>query len=132
MNMIIAVDFDGTIVEHKYPDVGPPIPGAIEWLKKFQNAGCKIILWTMRCHKSADGDMLTPAVEYLKSNGIELYGVNSNPSQVWSKSPKAYAHCYIDDTAIGCPLKDSTRMGARPMVDWDAVGPMVEDIINKA
>jgi len=46
--MIIAIDFDGTIVDHRYPDVGEPCPGSFEWMRKFQAAGAKLILWTMR------------------------------------------------------------------------------------
>ena len=49
----IAVDFDGTIVEHEFPDIGPPVPGAIESLKRFQDAGVKIILWTTRSNQAA-------------------------------------------------------------------------------
>ncbi len=43
----------------------------------------------------------------------------------WTDSPKAYANVYVDDAACGCPLVDSKEMGARPMVDWDVVGPAV-------
>ncbi len=46
--MKVAIDFDGTIVEHKFPEVGKPVPGAIEWMKKWQDAGAQLILWTMR------------------------------------------------------------------------------------
>ena len=34
--MIIAVDFDGTIVEHEYPRIGAEIPFAIDTLKRLQ------------------------------------------------------------------------------------------------
>lgn len=115
--MKIAVDFDGTIVEHEYPIVGKPVPGAIETLKKFQELGCKIILFTMR-----SGRELQQAVEYCEAVGIKLYGINSDPDQKgWTSSPKAYANCYVDDAAIGCPLLESKCMGARPYVDWPNV-----------
>lgn len=124
--MYIAVDFDGTIVDHRYPDIGAPVPGALEWLKRFQEAGAKLILWTMRSDRADQGPTLTDAVTYLKSNGIKLYGVNGNPSQAsWTQSPKAYAHIYIDDAAAGCPLRDNPRAGGRPFVDWSLVGPSV-------
>jgi len=46
--MYICIDFDGTIVEHRFPDVGSPVPGALEWMIEFQEAGAKLILFTMR------------------------------------------------------------------------------------
>lgn len=124
--MYIAVDFDGTIVEHRYPDIGAPVPGAVRWLKQFIEAGAKVILWTMRSDNESHGPTLTQAVEYCRNNGIELFGVNNNPTQsTWTQSPKAYAHLYIDDAAYGCPLLESPRVGGRPFVDWDALGPIV-------
>lgn len=125
--MIIAVDFDGTIVEHRYPDIGEPCPGAIDCMRQFASAGAKLILWTMR-----HGKELSDAVDYLKDAGIELFGVNENPNQKsWTDSPKVYAHIYIDDAAFGCPLRESARMGGRPYVDWDAVGPEVLKAIQE-
>jgi len=127
--MYIAIDFDGTIVEHRYPDLGKCV-GAIEWMKKFQEAGAKLILWTMRNDSAKDGPVLSQAVEFCRAAGVEFYGVNSNPSQAsWSESPKAYAHVYIDDAAFGCPLRESVR-GERPYVDWTIVGPQVLEMIR--
>jgi hypothetical protein len=125
--MIIAIDFDGTIVDHCYPEIGEPVPDAFYWLKRFQDAGAKLILWTMRNDSEASGPVLTDAVEFCRKCGVEFWGVNANPDQTWSKSPKAYANVYIDDAAIGCPLASNPRMGGRPYVDWDKVGPMVVD-----
>jgi hypothetical protein len=131
--MFVAIDFDGTIVDHRYPDIGSPVPGAIEWMKKFQEAGAQLILWTMRSGDRDDGtDPLAEAVEYCRSNGVEFFGVNRNPTQAkWTRSPKAYAHCYIDDAAIECPLRDNPRMGGRPYVNWDIVGPRVLEMIER-
>lgn len=120
MKRIIAVDFDGTIVDHKYPAIGKPVPLAIETLKDLINRGYSIILWTMRCDSESEGPVLTQAVEYLKENGVELWGINNNPEQhTWSQSPKAYAQLYIDDAAFGCPLLNNP--GGRPIVDWSIV-----------
>jgi len=139
--LIIAIDFDGTIVDHRFPDIGMPVPGAIEWMKRFQAAGAKLILFTMRSdlrseamsdegHK-ADRPYLTEAVEYCRAHGVEFWGVNENPEQgSWTLSPKPYAHVYIDDAAFGCPLRESPRMGGRPMVDWSAVGPAVMKMLT--
>lgn len=71
------------------------------------------------------GDMITPVVEYLKENGIELYGINKNPTQhEWTSSPKPYCQHFLDDASIGCPLI-FPEDGSRAYVDWDAAGPMV-------
>lgn len=110
LNMPICVDFDGTIVEHDYPRIGKPVPYAIETIKKLQSMGANIILFTMRSDKTLD-----EAVKYCNDNGIELYGINRNPSQTWTNSPKAYGELYIDDAAVGCPLISTD---SRPYVDW--------------
>jgi hypothetical protein len=114
---VIAVDFDGTIVENRYPEIGREIPGAINWLKVFQESGIRLILWTVR-----DGDELSDAYEYLVSRGIKIWDVNTNPGH-GSNSLKPYANAYIDDAAIGVPLMGG-KGGRRPYVDWSQVGPM--------
>ena len=109
---LVCIDFDGTIVEHRYPAIGKPVPGAIAAMKHLQKSGFKIILWTMR-----SGEELDQAVIYVKSQGIELYGINENPDQSsWTQSPKAYAQYYIDDAAVGCPL--TINPTGRPYVNW--------------
>ena len=114
--MYIAVDFDGTCVTHDYPRIGKEI-GATEVLKRLVEAGHKLILNTMRSDKE-----LQDAVNWFKKNGIELYGVNENPTQKrWTNSPKVYAHMYIDDAALGCPLINAPELSNRPFVDWDSI-----------
>lgn len=97
--MIIAVDFDGTIVEHQYPDIGKPKMFAFETLKALQDRGDQLILWTYRA-----GDKLDEAVEYCRKNGIEFYAVNKNyPEEVFDStiSRKINADVYIDDRNLG-------------------------------
>lgn len=114
--MYIAIDFDGTCVTHDYPRIGKEI-GATEVLKRLIEAGHKLILNTMRSDKE-----LQDAVNWFKKNGIELYGVNENPTQKrWTNSPKVYAHMYIDDAALGCPLINAPELSNRPFVDWDSI-----------
>lgn len=109
----IAVDFDGTIVEHSYPRIGAPAPGAIAALRKWQEEGCKIFLFTMR-----SGHGLKEAVDYCRDHGLVFDGVNTNPDQhEWTSSPKCFANVYIDDAAIGCPLV--VGLNGKPRVDWD-------------
>ena len=126
--MFVCVDFDGTIVDHCFPAMGEPVPGALKWLKRFNTYGVRIILFTMRSNCEMFKTALTEAVAYLENNGVILFAVNVNPTQAsWTTSPKAYAHIYIDDSAIGCPLV-RPRGFKRPCVDWSKVGPQVEQI----
>jgi hypothetical protein len=126
--MYICVDFDGTIVDHRFPEIGEPVPDAIKWLKRLHKCGAKLILYTMRSDGGAMGNTLTAALQYLASEGITLFAVNQNPSQrEWTSSPKVYAELYIDDAAYGCPLI-KPKAFARPCVDWKKVGPQVEHI----
>ena len=123
--MKIAVDFDGTIAKNDYPKIGKPVPGAFEWLQKLQQAGAKIILWTMRSGRELDA-----AVEFVEHKGILLFGVNHDPTQhTWTKSPKAYAQLYIDDAALGCPLIFPEN-GEDPYVDWSIAGPLAMKTIS--
>jgi len=97
--MIIAVDFDGTIVEHKYPKIGKEIPFAIDSLLKLQKDGFQLILWTSRY-----GKLLDEAVEYCRKRGLEFYAVNKNfPEEADDQgvSRKIVADCYIDDRNLG-------------------------------
>ena len=77
MGYIIGIDFDGTVVTHMYPEVGKDI-GAVPVLKRLVDCGNKLILFTMRDSKNGT---LQDAINWFKENGIELYGVNTNPSQ---------------------------------------------------
>lgn len=96
----IAVDFDGTIVENKYPDIGKPKLFAFDTLRRLQNDGNLLILWTYRY-----GKKLEEAVEFCKSNGIEFYAVNKSfPEEEYSPqdmSRKIDADIFIDDRNIG-------------------------------
>jgi hypothetical protein len=98
--MLIAVDFDGTIVEHAYPAIGKPIPFAIDVLKKLQEEEHhQIVLWTVR-----EGHLLDEAVRYCEKKGLKFYAVNQNfPEEPYdNKSPrKLNADLYIDDKNIG-------------------------------
>lgn len=123
--MNICVDFDGTIVDHRFPAIGPVVPGAIDWMKKWQQLGAKLFLFTMRSDR-VDGAYLTDAVNLLKANGIELHGANENLDQKkWTGSPKLYASIYVDDAAYGCPLYRPYGF-ERKCVNWNIVGPGVE------
>ena len=98
--MIIAVDFDGTIVTHEYPRIGKPIPFAIQTLKKLQDEDHhQLILWTVR-----EGELLQEAVAYCASKGLEFYAINSNYPEEDSSAPtnrKITADLYIDDRNLG-------------------------------
>lgn len=97
--LTIAVDFDGTIVENRFPKIGKPILFAIETLKKLKEDGHQLILWTYRT-----GRELQEAVEFCNSKGIQFYTVNkSYPEENFdhSISRKIQADIFIDDRNIG-------------------------------
>jgi hypothetical protein len=96
---IIAVDFDGTIVEHAYPKIGKEMLFAFSTLKELQKRGHKLILWTYRV-----GPLLNEAVEYCRQNGIEFYAVNKNfPEEEITENiaRKLNTDIFIDDRNVG-------------------------------
>ena len=108
--MIIAVDFDGTIVEHEYPRIGAPIPFATDTLLQLQCDGHQLILWTVR-----EGDLLQDAVAYCRKFGVEFYAVNqSYPGESPEDKPsrKLIADLFIDDRNLG-GLRDDLRGPSR-------------------
>ena len=96
----IAIDFDGTIVEHKYPEIGKEILFAFETIKALQKQKHQLILWTYRSGKELDD-----AVEYCRQNGVEFYAVNASyPEEEFDEdfaSRKIDADIFIDDRNIG-------------------------------
>lgn len=96
---IIAVDFDGTLCENKYPEIGKPITPVIESLLEEQKNGAKIILWTCRCDDDLNG-----AVEWCKEQGIIFDAVNDHLPEMKEKfhnnTRKVFATEYWDDKAV--------------------------------
>jgi hypothetical protein len=103
--MIIAVDFDGTIVEHRYPEIGKEIPFAVATLKELQKDGHKLILWTVR-----EGELLDAAVKWCEERGLFFLAINKNLDECdadgdsrvnASYSRKLKAKVFIDDRNVG-------------------------------
>ena len=99
--MTIAVDFDGTIVKHRYPGIGDEIPFAIQALKMLSNEGHRLILWSVR-----EGELLEQAVEWCRKRGLEFYAVNKdfpeeNPTKNRQYSRKLKVDMFIDDRNVG-------------------------------
>lgn len=108
---IAVVDFDGTIVQHAFPDIGEPIEGAIETLKELKNAGWHLILNTYR-EDEKKRKYLTEAVEWCKAQGVEFAGVNASPRELYFRDEggrKPYGDVYIDDRNFG------------GLPNWDAI-----------
>jgi hypothetical protein len=97
--MVIAVDFDGTIVEHKYPEIGKEKPFAIQTLRMLQREGNRVILFTSR-----EGELLDDAIAFCHDRGLDFYAVNSNqpPDALFPRqTSKVIADVYIDDRNLG-------------------------------
>ncbi len=99
--MLIAIDFDGTIVEHKYPAIGEERPFATEVLRKLIQERHQLVLWTVR-----EGLLLKEALDWCHERGVDFYAVNSNSSEMFQEakdknfSCKLNADIFIDDKDI--------------------------------
>lgn len=116
--MIIAVDFDGTIVEHKYPSIGTELPFAIETLKRLKEEGHRLILWTVR-----EGKLLDEAVAFCRERGLEFYAINRDyPEEEKGRnnhfSRKLKADLWIDDRNLG------------GLPDWGTIYEMVHNKLS--
>ena len=98
--MIIAVDFDGTIVRHRYPKIGEELPFATETLRMLIREGHRLILWTVR-----EGKLLDEAIEWCRDRGVEFYAINRDfPEEDATGSGfsrKLKADLFIDDRSFG-------------------------------
>lgn len=99
--MKIAVDFDGTIVEHRYPEIGKERPFATATLRKLIDDGHKLVLWSVR-----EGQLLEDAVEWCRKRGVYFYAVNQDydddiPEQNAHYSRKLKVQLFIDDRNVG-------------------------------
>ncbi|WP_455585066.1 BT0820 family HAD-type phosphatase [Bacteroides sp.] len=112
--MKIAVDFDGTIVEHRYPQIGKELPFAIDTLKMLQQDGHWLILWSVR-----EGKLLDEAVEWCKARGLEFYAINSDYPEddmpVGKRARKLNVELFIDDLNLG------------GLPDWGVIYQMIKE-----
>ena len=111
--MIIAVDFDGTIVEHRYPDIGRERPFATDTLKKLIKDGHRLILWTVR-----EGRLLDEAVDFCRERGVEFYAVNRDYPEEEKEHNKHYSRKLKADVWI-----DDRNVGGLP--DWGTIYEMI-------
>lgn len=112
--MIIAVDFDGTIVEHRYPEIGREIPFAVTTLKMLIEQRHTLIMWTVR-----QGDLLQEAIDWCKERGLEFYAVNKN-----------FPEENIDNNGCYCKINadifiDDRNLGGLP--DWGKIYQMITE-----
>jgi predicted mannosyl-3-phosphoglycerate phosphatase (HAD superfamily) len=96
----IAIDFDGTIVEEMFPEIGDIKPHAVRVIKRIKESGRRIAIWTSR-----DESFYERVKDCLKVNGIPYDAFNEPfpemKKQYKADSPKIYASLYIDDRAYG-------------------------------
>ena len=123
--MVIAVDFDGTIVEHRYPAIGKELPFAIDTLRKLVEEGHRIILWTVR-----EGQYLNEAVEFCRSRGLEFYAVNRDYPEEEKENNQRFTRKLKADLWI-----DDRNLGGLP--DWGTIYEMIhhrltyEDLMHR-
>lgn len=114
--MIIAIDFDGTIVEDRYPEIGKLIDGAREVINRLYDEGYEIIIWSCRARVGK-----ARAIEFLAKNGIKYHRFNeSSPANLKQynnvDTRKVYADLYIDDKGL-----------MKPLPPWSEIYEMVHD-----
>ena len=123
--MIIAIDFDGTLVEHKYPEIGKEIPFAFETLRRLQQDKHRLILWTVR-----EGRLLDEAITFCRERGIEFYAINRDYPEEEKGANRHYSRKLKADLFI-----DDRNLGGLP--DWGTIYEMVtqklsyEDLMRK-
>ena len=112
--MNIAIDFDGTIVEHRYPEIGREIPFAVDTLKMLAQEGHRLILWSVR-----EGDLLEEAVAWCRERGVEFYAINKDFPEETKRhdnySRKLKVDLFIDDRNIG------------GLPDWGLIYQMIKE-----
>lgn len=116
MPLVVAVDFDGTLVHNRFPGIGAATHGA-RILRTIQREhGALIILWTCRA-----GRQLQDAVAWCRQHDLRLFGVNHNPNQRGKlASPKVFADVYVDERGL---LPTSQDRNGKLFVDWPAIEP---------
>lgn len=129
--MIIAVDFDGTIVQHRYPKIGNEIPFAVQTLQMLQREGHRLILWTVR-----EGRLLDEAVAWCAERGLEFYAINRDFPEEDSTgkgfSRKVKADLFLDDRSFGGlpdwgTIYHRIQTGKQLDGEWQRLGLYEED-----
>ncbi len=129
--MTIAVDFDGTIVQHRYPEIGAELPFAITTLQMLQREGHRLILWTVR-----EGKELDEAVAWCFERGLEFYAINRDfPEETIENkhySRKLKADLFIDDRGFGGlpdwgTIYHYIKEGKALDAGWDNLSLLAED-----
>ena len=116
--LLIALDFDGTCVRHKYPYVGDALPNCVEVLKKLTDAGHLICLDTMRDWINPspiypNNSVMDDALKWFEFHKISVFSVQPHKHALsWTKSTKCHADISIDDRNLGVPLDEYGS------VDW--------------
>ena len=115
--MIIAVDFDGTIVEHRYPAIGKELPFATSTLRQLMEDGHRLILWSVR-----EGDLLQEAVDFCEQRGVSFLAVNKDFEEEDGTgkhfSRKIKADLFIDDRNVG------------GLPDWPTIYALIKKKMN--
>lgn len=122
MRKIIAIDFDGCLVENRWPEIGEPKQDVIDAALREQKEGAALILWTCRT-----GRHLTEAVTFCHALGLDFDAINDNlPDLVkaydGSNCRKVVATEYWDDHAVRMPAPKSLSVEAAAELLYAALG----------
>ena len=108
----IAIDFDGTLCEDCFPEIGTPKTAVINLVKRLKQLGVKTILWT--CRKDDKNRLyVAEAVEWCRQQGLIFDAVNENLPEIQERwggdTRKVWVDYYLDDKALGCSVEFDLR-----------------------
>lgn len=112
----VAVDFDGTLCTHAFPEIGEPKHKTIEFVRSLASSGSKIILHT--CRENGTRRLLDEAVAFCEAHRIPIFAVNENPENQFaaliglkpSDGRKVIADLYIDDKSLNPALIEQSEL----------------------
>ena len=121
--MILAIDFDGTLTEDRFPEIGPARVDVIEWVLRQKKYGHKLILWTCR-----EGSSLREALDWCLSRGIIYDAVNENVEEMkylYMGKSKVIADLYLDDKSGNVEgviqLENAMEFGNEIVIPFDGM-----------
>jgi hypothetical protein len=94
----IAIDFDGTLCEHRYPECGPPRPAVVEAVRALHAMGWRVVVQS--CRAQADDGLLVEMAAWLAEHGVPC-------DEIWRGAGKPFAHAYLDDRGVAVPAGEN-------------------------
>lgn len=118
----IGIDFDGTMVEHRFPEIGAEVPESVRVVRRISDAGHIVVVWSCRSGRFADD-----AMAWFRRRDMRVRPAEWSPPRPPDRPWKTYVDVYIDDRALGVPLVAPAESGLAPYVDWLRVEVLLQE-----